>query len=487
MGQGHAMTIGNQTAETTLPLARRYWVAAAFLFVLLAAGGASRADVVGQGLVRLGAWALIIGAILFLPRPEGWTRNVIAWILAASVVLPLIQLVPLPPDIWTALPARDLLASVTEALETPPPWRPISLSPGGTFNALASLVVPVAVFVFVDGFQRREHRALLTLLLAMVCMSALLAVFQVAGAGLPNPLINMVPGAVSGSFANRNHFALFMASGCVLVGAWAAAQSGRTSQWRLPAALLAFPLFLLLSLASGSRSGTALTVAGIFVGLWLARDRMRAVLSRYGTRGRAVAGAAVLSLFAGVIVASVIFSRAEALQRAVDLQGGEDLRSKAFETVLQLARIHFPFGSGFGTFDPAYRIVEPDHLLQNAYFNHAHNDIMEIAVDGGAPALVILAVAMAWLARASFRIWRSRGSDQEQVFGRAGSAILVLVVSASVVDYPARTPMIMSLCVIASLWLWRAEVSSRKAFKPSQQSASGLSASPLRAASSTAM
>jgi hypothetical protein len=39
------------------------------------------------------------------------------------------------------------------------------------------------------------------------------------------------------------------------------------------------------------------------------------------------------------------------------------------------------------------------------------------------------------------------------VFPKSGSAIIFLVSIASIFDYPARTPMIMAILVIAVVWL----------------------------------
>src|SRR3546814_12530985 len=85
------------------------------------------------------------------------------------------------------------------------------------------------------------------------------------------------------------------------------------------------------------------------------------------------------------------------------------------------------------------------------YFNHAHNDFLEIVLDGGLPALLLMLVAIGWYGMASMRAWR--GSGRHSVLPKLGSAILFLVFVASAFDYPARTPMIMAMIVIAGLWL----------------------------------
>ena len=48
------------------------------------------------------------------------------------------------------------------------------------------------------------------------------------------------------------------------------------------------------------------------------------------------------------------------------------------------------------------------------------------------------------------RAWRG---GARQVLPRLGATMLSLVIIASVFDYPARTPMIMAMMVIAAVWL----------------------------------
>jgi O-antigen ligase len=116
---------------------------------------------------------------------------------------------------------------------------------------------------------------------------------------------------------------------------------------------------------------------------------------------------------------------------------------------------YFPVGSGFGGFDQTFRLHEPFALLMPTYFNHAHNDFQEIALDGGLPAILLLGAATVWWAIASLRAWRA-GPEAQHILPKLGSAMLLLVFVASLVDYPARTPMIMAMIVIAAVWLARA-------------------------------
>src|SRR3546814_17873750 len=81
------------------------------------------------------------------------------------------------------------------------------------------------------------------------------------------------------------------------------------------------------------------------------------------------------------------------------------------------------------------------------YFNHAHNDFLEIVLDGGLPALLLMLVAIGWYGMASMRAWR--GSGRNSVLPQLGSAILFIVFVARAFDSPARQTMMMSWIVIS--------------------------------------
>jgi O-antigen ligase len=418
-----------------------------FLSVLWIAGGASRADALGQVVVRAAAWAIIAAAALM---GRGWdfgSVKPVALLLLATIALPLVQLIPLPPSWWQALPGRDILLLPGSL----PPWRPWTMTPGATRNALASLVVPVTMLLLVAQLDQKARQSLPTILLAVTVSAMFVGLFQFSGAGFNNPLINETPGLVSGIFANRNHFALLIAIGCLLAPVWAF-QDRDALMWRGPAAICLILLFVLMILATGSRSGMllgvlALLLAGVLVGRQLQRRLKRAPKWVFP-----LLIAAMLLVIVGFIWLSVAADRAVSINRLIILDGDEDLRTRAMPTIASMIRLYFPFGSGFGGFDPLFRVHEPLALLKPTYFNQAHNDFLGIALDGGLPALVLLLAALAWWLVASVRVWRAAPSELVMP-ARLGSAILLLILVASAFDYPVRTPTFMALVVVAAAWL----------------------------------
>jgi O-antigen ligase len=278
-----------------------------------------------------------------------------------------------------------------------------------------------------------------------------LGLLQFSGAEVRIPLINNVVGDVSGNFANRNHFALFMAIGCIVAPAWACTVR-RQVRWRMPTALGLVTLFMLTILGSGSRAALLVGVIAVIVGAILIRDDVRRLLRSY-PRWVAPAAGAVLSAIVAILgLSAVIAGRAVSIRRLLSGDVGQDMRGKGLPSVLDMIREYFPVGSGFGGFDPVFRIHEPLELLNATYFNHAHNDVLEIVMDGGLAGLLLLLAALVWWCWASIRSWLDQ---PRQIMARAGSTIILLVLVASIFDYPARTPLIMAVLVISAVWLVR--------------------------------
>lgn len=418
-----------------------------FIGLLWLAGGASREDALGQVFVRGGAWALIVIAAIGGNRPHFRSLRPVFFLLISAVALLIVQLIPLPPAWWQSLPGRDLLVLPAEA----PPWRPWTMVPGATRNALASLVVPVTMLVLLAQAPAKAREWLPAILLAAIVASVLVGLLQFSGARFNNPFVNDTPGLVSAIFANRNHFALFVAIGCLIAPVWAL-RSQQNLGWRGPVAAGLFLLFILTILATGSRSGLLVGAAAVALSAALTGRRLRRRLKgapRWVLPVLVMVGAAAV---VGLIWLSIAADRAISINRLLILETDADLRSRALPTVIAMIRAYLPWGAGFGGFDQIFRIHEPVTLLQFTYFNQAHNDFLSIALDGGVAAIMLLAAALGWWLIATVRAWRAAPSDETSL-ARLGSSILLLVFIASATDYPARTPIMMGVVVIAAAWL----------------------------------
>lgn len=422
-----------------------------FLAVLWVAGGASRADAAGQIFVRTAAFVCLIVMLLFGERPQVGTTRPVLLLLVGALVLALVQLIPLPPAMWQALPGRELFTQAAQLSGQVQPWRPWSIVPGATMNAAASLIVPILTLLLVNALRPEECLRLPAVLLTFVVASLLFGLLQFSGAGVNNLFVNETPGVMSGTFANRNHFALLLALGCLLVPAWAF-QNGRRTRWRGVAGLGLVLVFALSILGTGSRAGIALGALALVMATLLAWKGVRRELQHAPRWVLPLLIACIALLFIALVLISFAADRAVGIQRsfAIDIQ--QDMRGRALPTILAMIREYFPFGSGLGSFDPIFRVAEPFGLLKPTYFNHAHNDLLEIVLDAGLPGLLLLAGGLGWWAWASVRAWRA-GAGGDYARARLGGAMLLLVIVASAFDYPARTPIIMAWATLAAVWL----------------------------------
>lgn len=432
------------------------WILLAFLLAVVLAGGSSRADSLAQPLVRLAAVLAMAGWWW-----RGWPLDL------ASVRLPLalvgfgaaavlIQLIPLPPAMWGALPGRELYTTTDVVAGIGPQWRPAALVPARAWSAFFSLLVPLATLVGLAQLSARRRAALAPLLLLVALASATLGLAQVLGGSTGLLRWYALSSSYSGTgfFANRNHQALLLAMALPVAGAWVAVPglNERQRRWRSWSAL-GIAAFLIMALpTTGSRAGLLLGAVGAVMGLVIAGGALRrrlAALPRVRRRGWIAAG--ILAIVALVAVL-LLFGRNEALTRLLDLDATQDLRARTLPTVLDLTRQFFPVGSGLGSFDTVFRRAEPFHLLKFTYFNQAHNDWVSTLLEGGVPAALVLLAATAWWGWASWRAWRTPTSEAA-LAARAGSVVIGLVMAASLTDYPARTPLIMALVAVAAAWL----------------------------------
>jgi O-antigen ligase len=422
-----------------------------FLGAVMFFGGASRADVQSLPLVRLAAVVMIAAALMQIDRDQ-WRdiRLPIFFLLAVAAIIA-IQLIPLPPRLWASLPGRSVYMEAMRTAGIDGGWRPLSLTPDLTLNALLAVLPPIAA-VFALGLIGRALQSLLVpLLLIAIGLSALIGLLQVTS-NTPYFYNITNPDEAVGFFSNRNHFAVLLAIGFPALACWVALPHSdpnrrRTRMWlALCAAAAIFPLLL----TTGSRAGLGLGLVGALaaLGIRLARRRRDADADRPRFRL-----AVLLPVGLGVvaIAATILLSRADALSRL--LGGAEDQRGAFLPIYLQMARDFFPTGAGFGSFDAVFRAYEPVQSLTNEYMNQAHNDLVQIFIEGGVLAGLALVAFLLWFVARLFGLWRHKVRGPMELMGRTGSVMALLILLSSLVDYPLRTPAMAVLMAVACCWM----------------------------------
>jgi O-antigen ligase len=427
-------------------------------------GGGSRADIISLIILRpLSAITLVWFALTL--KPEAWREIRIPLVLLGfAALLAILQLVPLPPALWHSLPGRSLISQEDVLVGFGDIWRPISLNPDGTLNALYSLFVPFSILLGFAGLDASGRRIVPQVLLALVAISILLSILQITGGQNSKSYLYAITnfGMMVGLFANRNHNALFIACAlpllALLARKWVQSVHGMRSPKVMIGSVAAIGVLPVLAVV-GSRIALVAGLAGfIFAGYLFLRgnDRLAKPLRRY--RKWVVVGAAALI----VIITSVVLTFGNAAQRigAMDVS---EIRFAIWHASWAVMAHYFPVGSGFGSFDAVYRAGEPLSTIGPSYINHAHNDFLEIAIEGGLPGLVLLAAAIGCLAVRVVKITRSRPHVKSTAL--AGLAIIVILLIGSTTDYPLRVPSLMALLAIASAWVWDAHVQTRAAWR----------------------
>lgn len=416
-----------------------FLMAVGFIIIALAIGGAGNRYPMLEMAVELASLPLLFYYAAGFGRAIDDPAAKIAIGLAAlALALPLLQLAPLPPEIWTSLPGRSDTRQLLELIGAPDRWLPLSLDPESTWRAGLALLPGLAAFLAVLALRTAERAWIVLLVIGFAVASAVVGALQAAGLRYFILFDSGHAGLATGLFTNRNHQALFLNIAGLL-----AAASGRLRQRGQPGLppLVSVGLVLLFAagvLATGSRTGVALLLLSVplaLMALWPRELRSRRILA-------SAAGAGVVA-----IMAMATSAGKTALARFASL---DDLRFAYWTDVRLAIAEYWPVGSGFGTFPTVYQRFESLAGVGPSYLNHAHNDFLELLMEGGLLALALLVPAIAILVLASIRSFRAGGGQAWAVLGQSSAVGLLIIVLHSVVDYPLRMLSLMALFGILS-------------------------------------
>jgi O-antigen ligase len=139
-----------------------------------------------------------------------------------------------------------------------------------------------------------------------------------------------------------------------------------------------------------------------------------------------------------------------AMNRFVAPDSLNELRVAVLPVLLAMTQRFALFGSGFGSFEHVYKASEPAELLSNRYLNQAHNDWLQLVIEGGVVAAVLFVLIALWAVRQFAGIAAARKAGDANLLSRlvAGGFFLALLGIGSLVDYPLRTPSLMATAVL---------------------------------------
>ncbi len=418
-------------------------LAPVFLLACILLGGASAAGAVANAGLQLAALLvllLLIGTGAAGRMPPAARSLARICLLAAGLLI--LQLLPLPPAIWTLFPGRERIADGFRLAGAAPPWLPLSLMPDGTIAALLSLLPPAAMFLATMAASPIGRRSAVHVLVGATAASILLGILQQVHAIGYLYAFTSFGGAV-GFFANRNHLATLCLMTMPFAAALAISGVGAGLDRTIGRRLIAGCAIALMT------AGT-LVVESIAGWIFLAPSLIGCLLvHQRGERGglrRRTAWIAAAAVALGLVVAVVAsLSIGDLDQQATGIRPRE--RRESIRLTLDAARDVFPLGSGAGSFVSLYPSYENPANASTTYVNHAHSDYIELLLEGGVPAMLLLGAFLIWWIGRFRPVWRP-GSEAGSL-ARAGFLAIAVPLAHSLVDYPFRTAAIAAVAAMA--------------------------------------
>lgn len=325
------------------------------------------------------------------------------------LVAGLVQLMPLPlsllepfrPDVF--LPSSP---GVSESLER----ATISLVASRTVQGVIFALVPIYFFLAASKLDPADLVGLIPFYVVGVLCNLAAAVIQYSLSSGVSLSDFLGYSAMVGMFANVNHFTTVMFSSIPIV-----LYLGIFMGQRAFSAIAMILIFLVL-LASGS-------MAGILIGLFITVVSLASLAWRVRIGG-------ILVLILTVALAAYSYGAISQIgAQVIDPEYG---RRYFALTTLQAIKENWLLGVGYGAFDMVFPHYEPGEAIRTYFVNHAHNDYVEILLEGGvAGALVLATYGLAVLWRAI----RTAGYPLQ----RLALLSILMVLMHSTVDYPLRT------------------------------------------------
>ena len=428
------------------------WSLIAILVVAFALGGGGSKYGLSNFVVQ--ATALIALALHGAAFSNFWRSapTALKLLIAATCLLPILYIIPLPATVWTALPGRELMAQSFELIGGKE-WATISVDPIRTALAFTAVIVPIAVLTI--GWNARRDQLVLGgwCIIGLGLLHFLIGVPQVLSSGQEWLLYpeNEMPGVLFGAFANRNSGGLFLVA--VLTLATVLPIPAKLAHVSLASRITICALLIVGIVLTRSRTAlvlAALPLAFAFLRavLWqMKRSKQTGVGS---PRAKWLAFAPALALI--VIVSGTLVVAPGRVNDALDrFNQTEDARSYVWEDAAYSAQRYWPVGSGTGTFDDVFQIDESLENMTLRRAGRAHNDYIEVTIEAGLPGLILVAC---WFALVAWLAWRARRSPQRWI-AWSGSMILLVIALQSITDYPLRNLTMLSVAGFALLVLAR--------------------------------
>lgn len=342
-------------------------------------------------------------ALALLPLLVDWSRPNGLWksvnlLLFCAVLLPAFQLLPVH-----LLAGSGVAGSLPQSIA-------LTLSLERTAESLLFVAPCALLFLVLSRFSENDFNRVLPFLYLGFLANIVFGLVQFAARSSDGLSPGFLPyEARAGFFANPNHFATLMFVAIPLV-------IYQFQAIRRPAlSLAAVAVILVASFATRSVAGVFLSM-GCALFSYAAIVRMppvwRAVLVIVG-----LAGMLGLALNPGNVL---------------EIRADDPLdRTSIWANTVQAIIRYLPFGTGLGTFDLIYPSVEAGSDIRTSFINHAHNEYLELLLEGGAVMAVLL---IGYFSALLVAMWRLPPTPLRL----ASFCALAFVLLHSGVEYPLR-------------------------------------------------
>lgn len=424
------------------------------LCIVLGGGGTQNplTEMLLEGAVAIGILLVaIVPALSRGARPIPAT----AWALVVlALVVPLGQLIPLPPAVWHELPNRAIEVRALALVGADQAWMPLSVDPAATLAALLSAIAIAGVYLIAVRLDKTGRVMVCATVVALAAVSMVLGAFQISHfAGRDWSLYSEYhQGWLIGFHSNRNAETETLQIAMLAVGVLATWAVTRRKLRISPGPISALIIFVLTvgTIMTGSRAGVLLLPVTF---AWLVV--LLAPVLRWSVRAVFVRSAMALVLLAAVGTA---VTYVPAVQRVAErFHLGDEARTGVWADTVYLIRQTWPVGGGVGSFAALYPTAERLETLEPQNWVRAHNDWLEWALEAGLPGMVVLATILGLLAFHAVQSYRRVSGRRVDPLRRAeilfAGGVLTHIGLHAIVDFPMRVMTLNALCAIAAAFL----------------------------------
>ncbi|MEW4449570.1 O-antigen ligase family protein [Qipengyuania sp. JC766] len=425
----------------------------AYLALCVVLGGSSSGGAVANALLQLLGLAILWFAATqerAVPVAGDIPGRYFKWLILATCGWIVVQFVPLPSGLWSAIPGRANVAQGMELLGNEPGWRPLAIEWERAIASALSFIPPFAVLAMALRAEPDTITRGILAILAATVLAAVVGVAQIA-AGDGSPLyfydITSVASSV-GFFANSNHFAtLFIVCAALAIVGIEPDRTGRGGGSFAWLAWLAFTGFLLANVFLNR------SLAGLALGMMVAAYCATFFIARLGSPAMRWGGIGIIALGGLAAMMFAVFAPRSLTEKLFVQTTDVGSRTYIWDGTYQAIVDTFPYGIGLGNFRWFYPQYEDPNVILSVYINHAHNDWLEFILEGGIFAVAILGLLGMVLARSARRHLRG---NLTQIVRRAAPYVVLLVIALhSLVDYPLRTATIAAVGTLALVMAMR--------------------------------